>query len=182
MRVHHTKCMITHKHVHARAHTHTHILHVAWRCTYDSCLERIPTLQGQVHPWLQEGYFPNHESPSYKMHDHPQTCACARTHAHTHTYTHTYTHTHTHILHIKGKQKVTDTDPTDRRRSFCIAIATNRRSWCQRSEREGNPDAGAMWSPELEIRNQYMLNRIDTCMYIVLHFSASLVLLIWVQF
>ena len=74
----------------ARVRTHTHILHVAWRCTYDSCLERIPTLQGQVHPWLQEGYFPNHESPSYKMHDHPQTCACARTHAHTHTHTHTH--------------------------------------------------------------------------------------------
>ena len=143
-----------------------------WICTYDSRLERIPTLQGQVHPWLQEGYSPNHESPSYKMHDHPQTCARARAH----------THTYTHILHIKGKQKVTDTDPTDRRRSFCIAIATNRRSWCQRSEREGNPDAGAMWSPELEIRNQYMLNRTDTCMYIVLHFSASLILLIWVQF
>ena len=52
------------------------------------------------------------------MHDHPQTCARARAH----------THTHTHILHIKGKQKVTDTDPTDQRRSFCIAIATNRRS------------------------------------------------------
>ena len=33
----------------------------------------------------------NHESSSYKVHNHPQA------QAHTHTHTHTYTHTHTHV-------------------------------------------------------------------------------------
>ena len=83
-------------------------------------------------------------------------------------------------LKTRGEQKVIGIDPTDWYRSSCTTIAIDRWSRCRRSERKGNPDAGAVRSPKLEIWNRYRPNRTDTCMYIVLHFSASLVLLIWV--
>ena len=61
---------------------------VVWICTSGSGHEHIPIPQGQKHSWLWKDRSPNHEEPSYKVHDHPQTGI--------YIYTYIYTHTHIH--------------------------------------------------------------------------------------
>ena len=55
-----------------KTYRNDHAHNIAQICTDSSRLECIPTLQDQEHPWSQEGHSPNHESPSYKVHNHPQ--------------------------------------------------------------------------------------------------------------
>ena len=89
---------------------------VAWICTYSNRLERIPTLQGQEHSWLWEGHSSNHESPSYKVHNHPQ----ASIYIYIYTYIHTYIHTsctmlacrHCHTLGMRPKQDTRKGNPS----------------------------------------------------------------------
>ena len=64
-----------------------HAHNIARIYTDSNCLECIPTLQGQEHPWSWEGYSHDHESPSYKVHNHPQASI------------YRYIHTHAYIMH-----------------------------------------------------------------------------------